>query len=118
MPMGERHKTVKLKCPWRADPVDIDAKLAPLIREVWRLGIDTCQCCQERWPGMAEIEFPGTAEAAEFLYFAQQDYCTELERWDEGEDGEHAIGLRLVVHVPLADVPRLVKAFKVVKSER
>jgi hypothetical protein len=43
-------------------PVEIDVRLAPLIRQLWRRGIETSQSCQEYNPGLACIEFPGTAE--------------------------------------------------------
>ena len=33
----------------------IDAGLAPLITECWRLGIETSDCCQEASPGYADI---------------------------------------------------------------
>jgi hypothetical protein len=108
------HPTVKVKCPYgwkKGKLVPIDAKLAPLIREVWKADIWTCQCCQDEYPGLAAIEFPGTAEVEEFLDVAQRPYRVELETWDEGEDGVLSIAVRLLVLFPAADIPRLVKAF-------
>jgi hypothetical protein len=114
--MTHNHGTVKLRCPWDDNcPIDIDAKLAPLIEQIWRLRIQTNQCCEEYRPGLASIEFPGTGEAREFLFIAQKDYHTELERWDEGETVQRAINLRLLVIFPTADIPRLVKAFATVE---
>jgi len=115
------HKTVKLKgCPLgdKGYAWHIDVLLAPLIRELWRLGIATLQCCHEEWPGLASIEFPGTAEAAEFLWVAQENYKAELETWDEGpECGKvHSIQISLRVYFPTADIARLVEAFS--KLER
>jgi hypothetical protein len=46
---------------------------------LWTAQIDTCQCCQEKWPGLAFIEFPGTFEVVEFLAVAQRDYKVQLE---------------------------------------
>lgn len=108
------HETVKLPgCPLAGDgeTTDVDVLLAPLIREVWRLGIATYQCCQEEWPGLASITFPGTVEAMDFLRVAQENYRTDLERWDELDDGVYWIALRLLVVFPAADIPRLVERF-------
>ena len=116
----EQHNTVKLTgCPFLDDgeETDVDAVLAPLIRQVWRLDISTYQCCHEEWPGLASITFPGTDEAMDFLIVAQEDYRTELERWDEGEEGEHAIALRLLVVFPTADIPKLVARFAGVERD-
>jgi hypothetical protein len=65
-----KHKTVKVS----RGEVDIDVKLAPLIRLLWARGIETYECCQECRPGEACIEFPGTADVVEFLYVAQREY--------------------------------------------
>ena len=108
------HETVKVEgCPFteEGEALDIDVLLAPLIRELWRLEIETEQCCQEEWPGLASIVFPGTGEAADFLWVAQENYKAELETWDDGEDGEHCIQLNLRVNFPTADIPRLVQLF-------
>lgn len=116
------HKTVKLKgCPLgdKGYAWHIDVLLAPLIRELWRLGIATLQCCHEEWPGLASIEFPGTAEAAEFLWVAQENYKAELETWDEGPEGGkvHSIQISLRVNFPTADITRLVEAFSKVERD-
>jgi hypothetical protein len=102
-----KHPTVKVS----RGEVDIDVKLAPLIRLLWAHGLDTCQCCQEERPGLACIEFPGTAEVCEFLFVAQRPYKVELETWDEGEGGEQCIVVRLLVFFPAKDIPTLVRAF-------
>jgi hypothetical protein len=100
-----KHETVKVS----RGEVDIDVKLAPLIRLLWARGIETCQCCQEYRLGEACIEFPGTADVVEFLYVAQREYKVELETWDEGEDGDHSIMVRLLVFFPVEDIPLLVE---------
>jgi hypothetical protein len=109
------HKTVKIVRIERQE-IDIDVKLAPLIRLLWDLDIDTCQCCQEYRPGEACIEFPGTDEVCEFLNVAQREYKVEVETWDEGENGEHSIAVRLLVFFPMKDIPDLIKAFKMDKA--
>src|SRR4051812_28525653 len=71
------HETMKVEgCPFteEGEALDIDVLLAPLIRELWRLEIETEQCCQEEWPGLASIVFPGTGEATDFLWVAQENY--------------------------------------------
>ena len=106
------HKVVKVwHSRWDRD-IDIDEQLAPLIRLLWKHGVDTCQCCHEYRPGEACIEFPGTKDVCQFLYVAQREFKVELETWDERENGQHSIVVRLLVFFPTNDIPRLVKAFK------
>ena len=88
------HPTKWVKHPLDG-PIEIDVRLAPLIRLLWQRGIETNECCQEFNPGLACIEFPGTTEAMEFLEVAQEDYRVEVEKWDEGEPGCLAIVVRL-----------------------
>jgi hypothetical protein len=106
-----KHGTVKLTCPLTRGKVDIDARLAPLIRELWRLEIITFQCCEEAWPGLSQIEFPGTGEVNDFLFISQEDFKAELETWDEGDNGQLSIQIRLLVHFPVAMIPQLVERF-------
>jgi len=47
----------------------------------------------------------------EFLNVAQREYKVELETWDEGAGGVHAIQVRLLVFFPTKDIPHLVKTF-------
>jgi hypothetical protein len=111
------HKTVKVLL---GQEIDIDVKLAPLIRQVWDAGLMTCQCCQEYRPGEACIDFPGTEDVCEFLHVAQKPYKVEPEMWDEGDEGEDAeqsIVVRLLVFFPTEDIRSLVKAFKRYNAE-
>ena len=113
------HKTVKLKLGRRT--VDIDEKLAPLILQLWDLDIVTEQCCQERYPGLAQIAFPSTFEAACFLNVAQRNYWVDVETWDEGdfdEHSEHAFRVNLFVLFPTADILRLTETFKNYQPEQ
>ena len=105
-----KHKTVKVK--YGDEVLNIDAKLAPLLPLLWDEDIETCQCCEEYRPGEACIEFPSTGEVMEFLDIAQRPYKVELETWDDGAEGMHAIQVRLLVFFPTQDIPQLVKAFQ------
>jgi hypothetical protein len=107
-PVKAKHETVPVQ--HGKVLIDIDAALAPLIRVLWDRGIDTYQCCQEARPGEACIQFPGTNEVEEFLYLAKARYKVELEVVDESRDGEHRIGVSLLVYFPPEDVPRLVES--------
>lgn len=84
--MSNHHPSVKMTA-LDGDVVEIDEKLAPLIAELWRVGLDTVTCCQdagesiaslvERYPhlaaraasdtGYAYIDFFDADDAAEFL---------------------------------------------------
>src|SRR5262249_36209620 len=110
-----KHKTVKVKFEGRT--LDIDVKLAPLLPLLWAEDIETCQCCEEYRPGEACIEFPSTGEVVEFLDIVQRPYKVELETWDDGAEGVHAIQVRLFVFFPTQDIPQLVEAFKAYAKE-
>jgi hypothetical protein len=118
-----KHETVEVRPPERlagilgADGIAIDAKLAPLIRLLWAHDILTYQCCEERYPGLAWIVFPGTVEVGEFLDVAQRHYRVDVETWEDGVDGELCIGVNLFVLFPTADIPRLVRAFEELPRE-
>jgi len=59
---GRRHKTV------RVENVDIDVKLAPLIKEIWAAGIRTSMSCEDNVPAnYCWIEFTDQNELARFL---------------------------------------------------
>jgi hypothetical protein len=108
--MPHQHKTITLQ--WHGQPLDIDEQLAQLMPLLWERDIETNRCCQERYPGLAWIEFHSTDDVMEFLEVAQREYKVEVETWDEGEDGRLAIMVSLVVLFPTADIPRLVEAFE------
>jgi hypothetical protein len=109
---GHTHDTVKVNCPWLGGcGIDIDAELAPLVRQLWDLAIETNACCQEARPGEASIEFPGTGDVENFLSVAPRHYQVELETSDGIKDGKRHIRARLLVYFPARDIPRLVKAF-------
>lgn len=42
--MSNTHETVRVRSPW--GHVNIDRALAPLLRAIWRLGIETAGCCE------------------------------------------------------------------------
>ena len=112
------HDTVKVNCPWLGGcDIDIDVKLAPLIRRLWDLTIQTNECCQEARPGEACIEFPGTGDVEDFLAVAPRNYKVDLETWDGIKDGRRHVRVRLRVYFPTKDIPRLVKAFAAVEGD-
>jgi hypothetical protein len=112
MPTG--HRTITVPSPFYdgSEPIEIDEKLAPLIQLLWAADIQTCQSCQEYYPGLCCIEFPGTYEVMEFLDVAQRNYKIDVETQDEGKDDRRSIVVRLLVLFPLADVDMLVNAWK------
>ena len=112
------HDTVKVNCPWLGGcDIDIDVKLAPLIRRLWDLTIQTNECCQEARPGEACIEFPGTSDVEDFLTVAPRNYQVGLETSDGIKDGKRHIRVRLLVSFPTKDIPRLVKVFAAVEGD-
>ena len=62
---SREHSTVTVTVgDWSAE---IDVDIAPLIREIWKAGIETMMSCQEALPGIAWIEFPEVKEILRFL---------------------------------------------------
>ena len=104
------HKTVDVRLG-RLGTVPIDEEIAPLIASLNRRRMHTLQSCQEGWPGLAYIEFASSFDVEEFLNAAQRHYRVEVETWDEGEDDELSIRVRLLVIFPTADIPMLTEAF-------
>lgn len=75
-----KHKTVQVRVgEMRAD---IDEEIAPLIRELWRAGIDTLNSCQENRPGIVWVQFATADDAAMFLNVVAE--------YDEEPDGLYA----------------------------
>jgi hypothetical protein len=76
---NERSEHKQVEVQWRGMRRQIDEELAPLILALWQAGIDTVNCCQENFPGIAWIEFLSTHDAKEFLdrvavYPDEEDY--------------------------------------------
>ena len=112
------HETVKVTCHWLGGcDIDIDVKLAPLIRQLWDQAIETNACCQEARPGEACIEFPGTGDVENFLAVAPRNYEVDLETSDAIRDGKRHVRVRLLVYFPTKDIPRLVKLFAAVEGD-
>lgn len=62
----DSHPTVILAGP--TGSVEIDIELAPVIASLWRLGINTRQCCQySPLSDSAEISFPTSSDMAVFV---------------------------------------------------
>jgi|SRR5947209_2291550 len=74
--MPDHHPTKRVHVgPWAAD---IDVLIAPLIRDIWKAGIETRQCCQSyAWLGVKGrriwVQFPGSVELAKFLNAVTHD---------------------------------------------
>jgi hypothetical protein len=52
---------------WQHRQAEVDEELAPVILALWKLGIDTCNSCQENQPGIVWIEFLTSMDAKSFL---------------------------------------------------
>jgi hypothetical protein len=94
---------------------EVDARIAPLVRELWARGVWAEDPCEEARPGLASITFITAGDVSEFLEAAQREYDVKLESdWykAEGEGEEWRVWLGLVVLFPTNDVPRLAKAIK------
>jgi hypothetical protein len=113
------HKTEKLLNPFDGRTVAIDEKLAPLIRLMWKSGIETVECCEEEYPGLAMISFLETFGVETFFYVAKRNYFVQARGfYDEDEEGNcSCCQVFLDVHFPAEEIPRLVKGFKTYESE-
>jgi hypothetical protein len=60
-----RHKQVPIA--WKGRYAEVDEELAPVILSLWKAGIDTCNSCQDNFPGIAWVEFPTMLDAKRFL---------------------------------------------------
>jgi hypothetical protein len=75
-----RHPTTLCSHPG-GEEIGIDTRLAPLIRSLWRLAIQTSACCQEAElrKGKAYIAFETIKDAERFLGLAAGAYSEDLE---------------------------------------
>jgi hypothetical protein len=105
-------QTVKLK--HGRDNVAIDARLAPLIKQLWKREIDTLQCCHDWGRGEACIEFASSAGVEGFLNLvgAAASCHPEVEIWNEGGDKGPSFRCRLLICFPTAAVAKMVEAAK------
>ena len=68
------HPTVSLEC--KGEMIDIDVEIAPLMKEIWKAGIETNMSCQDNTPkGYILLGFHGSMAADSFLLvvFGGQD---------------------------------------------
>lgn len=57
-----------MKLPGPGGDVEIDVELAPVITELWALGVATRQCCQyDEFSDSAEISFPTASDMTAFV---------------------------------------------------
>jgi hypothetical protein len=61
------HKQIEISHPDSDETIEVDEGIAPLIKEIWNLGISTCNSCQENMPGIVWIEFLTARDVEEFL---------------------------------------------------
>lgn len=59
------HATKFIKVGKRS--ANIDLKIAPLVKLLWELDIDTCNSCEENRPGVIWIEFFSSYDAEKFV---------------------------------------------------
>lgn len=61
------HKQTAILDPASSQMVEVDEEIAPLLKAIWNLGIETCNSCQENKPGIIWIEFLLAEDAEAFL---------------------------------------------------
>jgi hypothetical protein len=61
------HKQVMILNPALEHMIEVDEEIAPLLNAIWKLGIATCNSCQENQPGVIWIEFSRAEDAEAFL---------------------------------------------------
>lgn len=61
------HKQTAILNPASNHVVEVDEGIAPLIQDLWSLGIVTCNSCQENKPGIVWIEFHTAEDVEAFL---------------------------------------------------
>ena len=59
------HKQVRVK--YRGKFIKVDEGIAPLLKAIWKLGIETTLSCQENRDGIAWIEFATAEDAKAFI---------------------------------------------------
>jgi len=60
-----RHRTVHVT--YGDQSAEIDEQIAPLIKEMWKAGINTCQSCEDSPAGWVRIQFFSSFEVEMFL---------------------------------------------------
>jgi hypothetical protein len=105
-------RTVKLK--HGPDNLNIDARLAPLIKQLWKHGIDTLQCSHDWGRCEACIELTSSAGVEAFLNLvgAAAACHAEVEIWNDGEEEAPSFRCRLLVCFPTANLARMIEAAK------
>jgi hypothetical protein len=60
-----KHKTIRIV--YGDQEADVDKQIAPLVKEMWKAGIETYQSCQDSPPGWVWIQFMSSHELERFL---------------------------------------------------
>lgn len=132
-----KHEQVCVEHPdgWVAD---IDIKIAPLIKALWEMGIDTFNSCQDNQPGVIWIEFSTAKDLTRFLTMVISKipvddlYCRIFDSWQYSvllddsreyydsevrdirfdETGECEISMSISLRFPISDYELVYSAFK------
>ena len=62
-----KHLKTMVRHPQYSEPVAVDKDIAPLIRALWQIGINTDESCQNVGPGSVWILFSTGQDALKFL---------------------------------------------------
>jgi hypothetical protein len=122
------HRQTKVRHP-REGLIEVDEGIAPLLKLLWKLGIDTFMSCerQEARPDcpieLVWIMFRSTQDLAKFLYWSVDresynlDYRVTLNRDYLGDAA--TLTTLASVRFPCADFPRVLRAIeRVVEARR
>jgi hypothetical protein len=64
----QEHKSIKLWCDEYECEIEIDIKIAPLIKEIWKAGISTVNSCENNVPeNYFWIQFRSSSDLEKFL---------------------------------------------------
>jgi hypothetical protein len=116
-----KHKTVRVVCPhMRHDngkpmAIPIDVKLAPLLKAMWALGLETTASCQEAQPGMARLNFCHIWDVEHFLTIAGRRFHVHLDYAYEDatpDYDEPYVQVWLSVFFPTKEIASLVPRFE------
>jgi hypothetical protein len=98
-----------------APTVEVDKRLAPLLAELWAREIYAAKhSCEQRWPGLACLFFPGVIEVEDFLRAAEsrprfRGYKVEVETWQDVDGDELCVDMYVIV--PARDLLGLARLF-------
>lgn len=107
------HPTVLVEVGDKSERIDVE--LAPLIREMWRAGINTVMSCQNCFEGCAWIEFDSAEELTRFfgmiVYYEphENSLYRRITRTQRDLDAELSWEFELHVHDMFEDQPEQIE---------